>query len=440
VGVCSRKPLIISIAADRTNMAQVILAQSRRSRGSVIDFAEIAPTFHLVRAFTAASSAAALAICASSWDFRSGAWLAVALAVAATGDALWQRGRSRATPVLRMVFDAAVLTLAVIVIGGPALVAGPFAYLLSAALLILPLRRALLMIGYFAAAIVGVYFSAIITEHGSTRLYLSLGASIVFLAALGVLLVSVGGALQRSRAHQKEMLEGAIEESRARTQLLANVGHELRTPLTAVVGFSQVLRDGGLPKEEVDGLIASLAREAFDLAGIVDDLLVAARDQIGELSVIAVSVDARAQVAQVLEGWEQSVGQRIRVQSTADVKAIADPARLRQIVRNLLTNALRYGGDGVWIDIDGSAFDRVYVRVCDDGSGVPHDRWQRIFEPYEREDGKDREPASVGLGLAVSRQLARRMGGDLVYRYDGKSVFELTLPRTSSEVPTASAL
>jgi signal transduction histidine kinase len=417
-------------SVDINVMAQAVLSQSMRRGESVVDFADVASTFHLVRAFTAASSAAALAVFASSWDFRSGTWLAIALALAATADALWQRKRGRSRPVLRLAFDAAVLSVAVIVIGGPALIAGPFAYLLAAALMVLPLQRALLMIGYFAAWIAAVYFSAVTTEEGPTRLFLSLGAAFIFLTALSVVLLVVGGAVQQARARQKVVLGDAIEDSRARTQMLANVGHELRTPLTAVVGFSQVLRDGNLPKEEVDELISALAREAFDLSGIVDDLLVAARDQIGELSVIAVTVNARAQIAQVLEGWEQSVGQQIEVDSSSDARAVADPARLRQVVRNLLTNALRYGGESVRIEVDESA-DCVYVRVCDNGGGIPKDRWESIFEPYERENGVDQQPASVGLGLAVSRQLARRMGGDLTYFHNGESVFELTLPKAS---------
>lgn len=414
-------------------MTQAVLSQSVRRGESVVDFADVSSTFHLVRAFTAASSAAALAIFASSWDFRSGAWLAVALAVAATADALWQRRRGAGKPFLRLAFDATALSLAVIVIGGPALIAGPFAYLLAAALMILPTNRAMLMVGYFAAWIAAVYFSAVTSAEGSTRLYLSMGATLIFLAALGVVLAVVGDSVRAARARQDVILQGAVEESRARTQLLASVGHELRTPLTAVVGFSQVLRDGNLSKQEVDGLIAALAREAFDLSGIVDDLLVAAREQIGELSVIEVRVDVRAQVAQVLEGWERSIGQKIDVDSAPDVKALADPARLRQIVRNLLTNALRYGGDHVRIEIK-AAPEWVHVRVCDDGKGIPRNRWQRIFEPYERETGKDQQPASVGLGLAVSRQLARLMGGDLTYVHNGESVFELSLPKASSEV------
>ena len=414
-------------------MAQAVVARSRSRGDSVVDFAEIAPTFHLVRAFTAASSAAALAIFASSWDFRSGSWLAIALIVAAGADALWQRRGGHSLPVIRLAFDATALAVAVMVIGGPALIAGPFAYLLAVALMVLPLQRALLMIGYFAAWIAAVYFSAISAEEGLTRLFLSLGAAIVFLAAMGVLLVVIGGALRRARAKQDVMLGEAIEESRARTQLLASVGHELRTPLTAVVGFSQLLRDGNLPKQDVDDLIASLAREAFDLAGIVDDLLVAARDQIGELTVIAVPVDARAQIAQVLEGWGQTDGPEIQIESTAYAKAVADPARLRQIVRNLLTNALRYGGENVAIEISASDT-KIHVQVCDDGVGIPKDRWERIFEPYERENGKDQQPASVGLGLAVSRQLARRMGGDLTYEHNGRSIFELTLPRATSGI------
>jgi len=108
--------------------------------------------------------------------------------------------------------------------------------------------------------------------------------------------------------------------------------------------------------------------------------------------------------------------------------AWADPYRIRQILRNLFTNAARYGGTEIIVKI---ADDErtTYVRVADNGLGVPTGQEETIFEPYSRAHESRGRPGSVGLGLSVSRTLARLMDGDLVYRREGDmSVFELSLP------------
>ncbi len=111
----------------------------------------------------------------------------------------------------------------------------------------------------------------------------------------------------------------------------------------------------------------------------------------------------------------------------------ADPVRLRQITRNLLTNAIRYGGRHVEVGAfqsNGMAF----LTVSDDGVGVPPARREAIFEPYESLAQSSGTTQAMGLGLTVSRKLARLMGGDLTYRYEGrKSVFELSVPSAASE-------
>ena len=110
-------------------------------------------------------------------------------------------------------------------------------------------------------------------------------------------------------------------------------------------------------------------------------------------------------------------------------KLWADPLRLRQIVRNLLTNATRYGGSEIWIEVS-EIEDTVVVSVIDDGEGVPVRLEARIFEAYERgHEAEETKPGSVGLGLAVSRRLADLMGGTLEYRRaDGTTRFDLVLP------------
>ncbi|MFQ5518051.1 MAG: ATP-binding protein, partial [Acidimicrobiia bacterium] len=219
-------------------------------------------------------------------------------------------------------------------------------------------------------------------------------------------------------------LEHLVE---SKGELIASVSHELRTPLTGILGFVELLRDRRqeYTADEQEAMISTAAAEASDLSNIVDDLLAAARAEMGTLEVAAVRVDLSAQVAQVLESRDDfrrvaASGERMRV--------VADPARVRQILRNLLTNAVRYGGAKVAVETAARIGCGV-LRVVDDGDGIPAADRERIFEPFERSKSHPGLPGSVGLGLSVSRNLARLMGGELTYRYrDGRSVFELALP------------
>ena len=118
--------------------------------------------------------------------------------------------------------------------------------------------------------------------------------------------------------------------------------------------------------------------------------------------------------------------------AVSDLSVVADPIRLRQIVRNLMTNAFRYGGGKVEIAArltNGS----VHLTVSDDGEILPLEHRETIFEPYESVRPVSGQPHAVGLGLTVSRKLARLMGGDLCYGSEtGRSTFELTLPVATS--------
>ena len=113
-------------------------------------------------------------------------------------------------------------------------------------------------------------------------------------------------------------------------------------------------------------------------------------------------------------------------------KASGDPARVRQIIRNLLSNAARYGGDQISIELGGNPL-FTSLRVTDNGEPIPMKDRQRIFDSYERAHHVRGAPDSVGLGLSISRHLARLMGGHLTYDHrNGYSVFELTLPTAAN--------
>lgn len=222
-----------------------------------------------------------------------------------------------------------------------------------------------------------------------------------------------------------------------RRVFVSSVSHELRTPLAAVVGFAGILDQewDRVSDEERRELISHIVRESNEVAHVVDDLVVAARMDGGRLHVVTEPVDIRA-VADSIIATITPRDSHSKV--TVDGRAItwADPLRVRQIIRNLLVNAMVYGGDNVIVDIR-SATRMVTVTVTDDGVGVPELIVPRLFEPYvNAADPSTTTPQSVGLGLAVSRELARRMGGRLTYeRTDQHTVFTLELPPVGERVP-----
>jgi two-component system sensor histidine kinase KdpD len=182
-----------------------------------------------------------------------------------------------------------------------------------------------------------------------------------------------------------------------------------------------------MAKADRTEMVDFIAREAFDLSGIIDDLIVAARIEIGKLEVARVPTVLRAQAAQVLEGLDSEVAAGIRISGDA-ATALADPGRVRQILRNLITNALRYGGDDIEIVMSTDEH-AALLEVCDDGPSLPEDEWESIFDPYYRYHGEPSQPGSVGLGLTVARGLAELMDGTLTYRHhDARSIFTLRLP------------
>ena len=232
--------------------------------------------------------------------------------------------------------------------------------------------------------------------------------------------------------HRSE--ERRMEELIAtKNKFLATISHEIRTPLTAIVGFSQLLEtDEEMSHEDRMLMIGSIVEQANEVLDLVNDLLTAARAETGDVSVEPKRIDVADQIEQTLAaGGSFTTGVEFH-HPQHGVMATADPARLRQILRNLLTNAERYGGPNVSVSIS-SADEWVVVDVVDDGAGIPHEEWEAIFQLYHRAHQDESRHESVGIGLAISRQLAELMGGSLEYhRENDCSIFRLSLPDDTS--------
>lgn len=227
-----------------------------------------------------------------------------------------------------------------------------------------------------------------------------------------------------------EDAEALRRSNESKDKLLASVSHEIRTPLTAIVGLSEeiVSNSSDLAPAELDELSRIIAVQSRELAELVEDLLIASRADFGNLSIRPESIDVGEQVEMVLEGLRDSTPTHKTLAFSGESgTAWADPLRVRQIMRNLVTNAIKYGGDAVVMAVR-SEEDLVTVVVADNGVGVDEREAGLIFERYYRSAQSPTQPGSVGIGLAVSRQLAEMMGGSLDYVSGSNPRFELSLP------------
>lgn len=263
----------------------------------------------------------------------------------------------------------------------------------------------------------------------------SLDDAMVRTAASTAVVVLGGWSLRTMRDRLEEVIS-------SKDAFLASVSHELRTPLTSIVGFAMTLEESGaeLGDSHAQELVSHIASQSREMADLVEDLLVAARADLGTLSISMGSVvlcDVACDVVETARHVGLAEGKELRIDGTT-APAVGDDLRCRQIIRNLVTNALRYGGDVV--TVRGSTGPTMaHLDVIDNGTGLGADEADRIFEPYYRARQAPSQPGSVGLGLAVSRQLARMMGGEVsIERTAGETRFRLSMPlrATRTGAPT----
>jgi signal transduction histidine kinase len=240
--------------------------------------------------------------------------------------------------------------------------------------------------------------------------------------------------------------EAAEVANRAKSQFLAIMSHELRTPLTGIIGYADLLATeviGPMTEEQVVH-VERIKSGAWHLAGIIDEILTYARVDAGKESLTVEPVelaDLVRETVELLRPHAESRNLELRLSTTGPVQILTDPRKVRQIVLNLIGNALKFTEQGfVEVSLVPSASD-VVIAVRDSGRGVPHSQLDRIFEPFAQADQTNtRDVAGTGLGLTVSRRFAHLLGGDvsiLETSVGQGSVFALTLPRVGRRTPAA---
>ncbi len=246
---------------------------------------------------------------------------------------------------------------------------------------------------------------------------------------IALLLVWMGRMVKARAGELAERLRLAQQLNESKDRFLATVSHELRTPLTVVLGVASEVGPNWESFDDTDrhDLMQMMIEQASEAANIVEDLLVAARSDPSQLRLAMEQTGLLSHVEYALASLPGDSRSRVACRNL-DCEVYADSTRLRQILRNLLENAVKYGGPDITIhsDVVGG---QVVVTVGDNGISLAESDRLRIFEPYEQSsDEGSQAPSGVGIGLFVSRLLAQLMNGELeCVSADGRTEFRLTL-------------
>lgn len=259
------------------------------------------------------------------------------------------------------------------------------------------------------------------------------------------------------RAEEAERAKAdAVSANRSKADFLANMSHELRTPLNAILGYTELLsmEVGGALAQEQHSHLGRIRTSSRQLLMVINDVLDLTKIESGEMVVqriperIGTAVDEAVGILEI-EAEQQDVAIE-NMCTDIDMMYIGDEDRVRQIITNFLSNAIKFtsAGGRVWIRcgtadapadavLKGGAW--AFITVEDTGIGMTEEELTRVFNPFvQAEMGRSRSHGGTGLGLTISRQLARLMGGDVTVRSEAGigSRFTLWLPQTATNPGT----
>src|SRR5262245_56358387 len=263
------------------------------------------------------------------------------------------------------------------------------------------------------------------------------------LAAAAHVIRERGASLERQLEELRVARHAAEVANRAKDEFLTLVSHELRTPLNAVYGWARMLRSGQLTGETADRALDSIIRNANAQVQLIDDLLDVSRVVAGKVRLDVQEVDLKSVIEHAIESVQPAAeAKRIRLQTVFDLRAgtvLGDPARLQQIVWNLLINAVKFtdGAGPVHVSLQ-AAGSHVELIVSDTGRGIAPDLLPVIFERFRQADSSSTRPhGGLGLGLALVKYLVELHGGTVAAHSAGEgkgATFTVTLPAATAEI------
>lgn len=275
--------------------------------------------------------------------------------------------------------------------------------------------------------------------------------------AVGLVMLNIVGAwisteeARRAQTQAKEEAERRRAEAEAaveaKSAYLAMISHELRTPISAILAGAADLERTSPGQGRAQARLIKGAGQM--MRGLLDDLLDLSKIEVGRMEVECTAFDLRGAVSEALRMWRpeaRNKGLRLRVEGARELPdwVMGDPTRLRQVLNNLISNALKFTAEGA-ITLRLSAQPTgegwaIQMAVADTGPGMTPDQVARLFTPFDQLDaGTARKHGGSGLGLAISRELARLMGGELgaASAPDEGAVFTLSLTLAKAAAPAA---
>jgi signal transduction histidine kinase len=363
---------------------------------------------------------------------------AVAYSIVLGDAAVRLRWTSRALPSLMV--DAVAFGLVVGLgghIGGP--IIALVAYLVAAGTLLVPRRQVVwLLFGVVLATAIRITAYGRVEIHDADGPLQAFGwvEATALLLGCSLLLLSGASLVRAAQRRHAVALQAEQRASEMKNEFVSMISHELRTPLTNITGFAASLQESwqALDPSEVHEFLGIICSEADHLKNLVDDVLAIPRLEAGRLELDPVDFQlgpAAFRIAELLFPAGGDTSATVAIHGNIVVRA--DPNRVEQVLRNLLDNARKHGGDHVGIEAIRRG-DLYLVVVADNGPGVPADRRERIFDRFEQ-GASSASPSGtgIGLGLTVTRHLVEAMGGEVWYEpgFPVGARFCFTLPAGS---------
>ncbi|MBU1636175.1 response regulator [bacterium] len=226
---------------------------------------------------------------------------------------------------------------------------------------------------------------------------------------------------KKTEEQLRNALSSAHAEVKLKSEFLATMSHEIRTPMNGILGMTELLLDSDLTEEQIDNAKIILA-SGESLLSLINDILDFSKIEAGKLELEHTEFDLRSCIEEVAELFAPRIQGKglefpVYVEPEIPLCVMGDPGRFKQIVTNLVSNAVKFTSQGEirihcsLVDLDGS-FATIRVDVCDTGIGIPKDKQHSLFESFTQADASTtRQYGGTGLGLSISLQLAQAMGG-----------------------------
>ncbi|CAN7226287.1 response regulator [Caulobacter sp. LjRoot300] len=276
---------------------------------------------------------------------------------------------------------------------------------------------------------------------------------LVVLTTIGVMLTNRAAARRMDELTRglREERERAEDANRAKSTFVAVTSHELRTPMNGLLGMAHALDRSPLDAAQREH-VRLMIKSGDTLMQVLNDVLDLSKIEAGRVDLELVAVNLHDLLRAAGDAWRDAAAEKglwlkVEIDPQAPAWILADPLRIRQVLMNLISNGLKFtGAGGVTLQLTGPATARpdglrdLHLRVVDTGVGVPAAFHERIFDSFTQADNAvSRSHGGTGLGLTISRALARQMGGDLVLEPAAGAAFLFTLAAAPAAAPPVAA-